>query len=848
MKIKRTIVAAHLLAMYMACTQAAIVNLRCEYLTAPLGIDTTEPRLTWEFDSDVSDKADVSVEIATDPSFKGAKVFPSCDLHSATVEIDTIPGMRYFWKVVTKDEKGKTMRSAPAVFETGKFNSGQWSAKWIGDGYDMHHEAAPLFKKTFNLDNLPQQARVYISAVGYYVMMINGRRVGDHHMDPGFTSYSDRSLYVTHDITGILRKGENTVEVLLGNGFANCQSRDAWGQEKAPWRRRPIFICEIMADDRTLVASDSSWMASAGPVVFNNLYSGEHHDARIKARYWRKAKIQKEPNHHLKSQAMPPVRPVKKFDAVHVRSFGDTVHVYDLGCNIAGVPEITVKGRKGTVIEMAHGELLTPEGRLEQGNLDIYFHPLKDYEAFQTDRYIIGEDNRKASYQPEFTYHGFRYVEVRCSDPIPAKDISLKGKMMRTDLSRNGHFRCSDNLLNKIYDAAMLSYEGNIHSIPTDCPQREKNGWTADAHVAVDLGLLNYDGITLYEKWMDDFIDNQLDNGNISGIIPSAGWGYGDSPGPVWDAALFIIPLAIHDYYGEARTLRRLYPSMLRYMDWLKSLENEDGLLTCGIGDWLPYDTQTPTDFTSSLYAFADYGMMSRICRILGEDPSRWEREAAGMKERINRKWFDAGKCLYANGSQAAQAIALYWNVVDEEYKCRVAENLNEMVVDNDYALDFGLLGSKSVLRMLTRYGYPETAYRMSVRTEAPSWGHWIDKCGYSTLAETWTLSPEFRDASLNHVFFGDIAAWMTNDIAGINHDPGQPGFQNVIIRPVFMQDLQWAEADYHGVRGKISTRWQRKGNGRIELSVVIPHGTTASVYLPDGMRKVGSGRHKFIF
>ncbi len=843
---KHTILMTPLLAMSLLQSEAAIRNLRCEYLTEPLGIDTNHPRLTWEFDEEFANMPEITVELSTNTSFKDAKQFATSALNTTIVDIDTIPGIRYYWKVLATDRQGKSIASKPSSFETGKFSSHQWNAHWIGDGNNAAFEPAPVFKKTFNIDEKPSEARAYISALGYYVLYINGKRVGDQHMDPGFTSYTNRSLYATHDITNYLKKGENVIEVTLGNGFANCQSRDAWGQEKAPWRSRPIFICEIQGDGKVPAAYDASWQTATGPVVYNNLYSGEHRDDNISIKYWRKAKQYDAPNKKLKSQSMPPIRPTATLDGSLLASFGDTIHVFDLGKNIAGVCELTVKGKKGTMIEMAHGELLKPDNRLEQGNLNIYYHPLKADESFQTDRYIIGETDKKATYQPEFTYHGFRYVEVRCSEPIPAADILISGKMVHTDLPRIGHFKCSNPLLNKIYDATMLSYVDNIHSIPTDCPQREKNGWTADAHVAMDLALLNYNGITFYEKWMNDFIDNQLENGNISGIIPSAGWGYGDSPGPVWDAALFIVPLAIYDYYGDSQILQRLYPTMLRYMDWLKSLEKEDGLLNCGIGDWLPYNTQTPTDFTSSLYAFADYKMMSRISKILGEDSSKWNEMGRQMKDRINAKWFDEEKALYANGSQAAQAIALYWDVAPEEYEKAVAKNLNDMVVENDYALDFGLLGSKSVLRMLTKYGYPETAFRMATRTSAPSWGHWIDECGYTTLAETWTLSPEFRDASLNHVFFGDIAAWMTNDIAGLNFDSSKPGFENIIIRPNFMESLDWAEADYQSVKGKITTRWERKKNGKIELSVTVPVGSEATIYLPDRSEQVGSGLHKF--
>lgn len=809
---------------------ANVIDLRCEYLVNPIGIDTDSPRLTWSVAKD-SPKAKYRVELSEDSLFSKVRSFDAKDSWSCVVTTDPVAGKRYYWRVVSSSPGGDETRSEWATFETGKFGASQWNAKWITDSHDINFEQMPIFRHSFDLKKLPKDAKVYVSALGYYEMYINGRRVGDHHMDPGFTGYDKRSLYVVHDVTDLLKRGRNDISVSLGNGFANCQMLDAWGQEKAPWRSRPQFICEVVADGKTVDGSGEKWETALGPVIYNNLYSGDHYDSRVRPSGWRKAVVTKAPNTNLVAQSMPAIRPVKRIEPKHLQSWGDTIHLYDMGENIAGVCHLNIKGERGMKVELAHGELLKSDGRLEQGNLAIYYHPMKSDEAFQTDLYILSGDKNGESFQPQFTYHGFRYVEVRSSKPVSQKDMSVEGVMMHTDLPRVGSFRCSNDLLNRIYDATMLSYVDNLHSIPTDCPQREKNGWTADAHVAIDLGLQNFDGITFYEKWMNDFIDNQKDNGNVAGIVPSAGWGYGDSPGPVWDAALFIVPLAIYDYYGDATVLERMYPTMLKYMEWLRMLEKEDGTLACGIGDWLPYNTQTPTDFTSTLYAFADYKMMARIARILGKDASGWEKHRHEMGRRINSKWFDTERKLYANGSQAAQAIALYWGVVPEKYEREVAKNLNDMVVANDCALDFGLLGSKSVLRMLTRYGYPETAMKMATRTTAPSWGYWLDECGYTTLAETWTLSPEFRDASLNHAFFGDIAAWMVNDIAGLNFDPSNPGFENIIIRPVFFKGIDWAEARYKSVKGDILSRWERK-NGRIELNVEVPGECTATVHL----------------
>lgn len=423
---------------------------------------------------------------------------------------------------------------------------------------------------------------------------------------------------------------------------------------------------------------------------------------------------------------------------------------------------------------------------------------------------------------------------------------NIKGYFMHTDVAPVGSFACSEPLLGKIYDATMLSYLGNLHSIPTDCPQREKNGWTADAHVAIDLALQNYDGITFYEKWMNDFADNQRDNGNIAGIIPSCGWGYGNWPGPVWDAALFIIPRALYDYYGDTRAIERMYPVMEKYFEWAKANEKPDGLFTDGIGDWLSYKAGTPTDYTSSVYYYLDNKHMADFADILGKDPEPYLAKAAALRDTINARWFDSADASYANGTQAALGVALYAGIVPEGREADVAKRLHDTVVANDYYLDFGLLGSKTVPAMLTRYGYVDDAYRMATKTDAPSWGYWIEKCGYTTLPETWTLSPEFRDASINHVFMGDICSWMTRDLAGLNADPSKPGFKNTIVRPHFPEGLTSAEAKYRSVRGNVSSSWTRNGND-IKLTVTVPGASTATVYAPDPV-EVGEGTHTFRF
>ncbi len=449
-------------------------------------------------------------------------------------------------------------------------------------------------------------------------------------------------------------------------------------------------------------------------------------------------------------------------------------------------------------------------------------------------------------FMPSFSYHGFQYVEVESSRPVTLTEENLTGLFMHTDVRPSGSFACSNPLLNKIWEATMQAYRSNLHSIPTDCPQREKNGWTADAHIAIDLGLLGFDGITLYEKWMDDIIDNQREAGEISGIIPSSGWGYGEWPGPVWDAVMFIIPNALYDYYGESRSIERLYPTMLRYLDYLKTKE-KDGYLPFGLGDWVYWKATTNNEYTSTAYYYLDYKLMARFASLLGKDAAPYQEKANTLKSLINRKFFNAETGVYAEGTQTAQALALYLGLVPEGKEQLVADKLREVVAGNNYFLDFGLLGSKTVPAMLTKYGYIEDVMKMITKTEAPSWGYWVETMGYSTLPETWTLSPEFADASLNHVFMGDVSAWMMNQLAGINHDDSAPGFRHIRITPHFVKELDWVKGEYHSVRGRIASEWKREGD-KVMLTVTIPADCSADIVVGDQTETVSAGTHTFTY
>lgn len=844
--------------------------MRCEYLTNPICIDSPSPRFTWNYDGKESFiQGKFQLKIATDRenlnnlSNSNTFVWNSNTIQSdkTQTQYDGIHKLqshtKYYWQLTVWDESGKVKIESPILsFETAKMDQTDWTGQWITDRNDKDCGASPLLKKSFVTTKKIEKARLYISAAAYYRMSINGTKISSTSLNPGYTHYDKRSLYDVYDITNDLKIGKNVLAAALGNGFYNeIAPVGTWDFEKARWRNRARMICELHIQysdgSKMVINSDDTWQTNEGPYIQNNIYAGDTYDTRLESMeksndepsFEEKAIKVSSPSPLLVSETMPLIEVDSIIRPISMKAFGDSVYVVDFGTNMSGYCTLSICGERGTNVSIQHGELLKDNGRLEMRNLDIYYKRQPGLD-FQTDTYLLnGKDN---VLEPNFAYHGFRYVEIKADKPITIEKKDVVAKFIHTAVKSVGKFCCSNDTLNKIWKAVNQSYLSNLMSIPTDCPQREKNGWTADAHIAVDLGLLNYDGITFYEKWINDMIDNQTPEGRISGIIPSSGWGYDDWIGPVWDSAIFIIPMALYHYYGDTKGIEKIIPTCTQYLNYLNAREDSNKTVTYGIGDWVFYKTQTPTDFSTTCYYFLDNLYMSQFMKIVGRDGTSYYKKAQELKDLINTKYFDKSKMVYANGSQASQGIALYLGLVPKEYEQRVADNLSNMISANGNHLDFGVLGSKTVLRMLAKYGYADQAYEMATQQEAPSWSNWIKK-GYTTPVETWILSPSFRDASTNHVFLGDINAWMYNILAGINYDEKAPGFRHTIIKPYFIKKLNWVEAEYNSTAGLISSKWERKGDS-VVLKVRIPVNTTATLDVYGKKIEIGSGSHEFTF
>ncbi len=842
-------------------------DLRCEYLVSPMTVDVQTPRFTWTYDGASGfTQHSFTVSVATSEEKLSAP-----DVWSSGQVISPVPFVKmedtgllksdrtYYWQVKALNADGsETIVSAPERFQTALMDRADWRAVWITDSHDKDFEAAPMFRKEFSAEKGVTSAKIFMSACAYAEIRLNGEPVSDAFLDPGYTHYDKRNLYTVTDVTDLVKAGGNVITAVLGNGFYNeIKPVATWNFENARWRDRARFILEMhltYSDGSTaVVATDKTWKTTSdGPYISNNIYSGDTYDARKEIAGWTSAGFDDstwsaaveapDPSPLLVAQKMPQIRPTEEIKPVGVTSFGDTSYVFDFGKNISGLCRLRVGGDAGTEVSIVHAELVKEDGSLEPGNINIYYKPLPGYE-FQTDKYILKGDVVE-EWTPSFTYHGFRYAEVKTSVPMKLDTDALTALYFYTDQESVGTFECSNKLLDTLWNMTRRTFCNNLMSIPTDCPQREKNGWTADAYLSQEIGLLNYNSVLFYEKWLDDFIDNQLENGRISGIIPTSDWGYDDWIGPVWDAAMFIIPYNLYLYYGDKTVIEKVWPMCQKYLAYLKTREDPDGLVSYGIGDWLTWDAKTPTEYTSALFYYYDYRIMKEFSFILNKESSSLMAEEGRLRDTINRKYYNPETGVYATGTQTGQAAALFVEVVPGPEIPKVVAKLERFVKDNDGHLNFGSMGSKVVLRTLTKYGLADLAYEMASKEDHPSWLAWIHD-GYTSLAETWTMSQRFNDASLDHIFFGDISAWLVNDIVGIRKDDLAPGFGHIIIAPHFVEGLDWAKASYKSVRGLIKAGWEKDGD-KVNLEVTLPENTTATVRIagnPD--RQLRPGTHR---
>ncbi len=837
-------------------------GLQCEHLTNPIGIDSRYPRLSWLLVDERQGAAQTAYQISVGTDsisvingksniWQTTKVVSSTSLVSYQGK-PLQPFTKYYWRVQLWDQAGKKLAlSTIASFETGMMDMHNWQGSWISDNKGIAVNPAPYFRHTFKVAKQIRSARAYIAVAGLYELYINGQKIGNHRLDPMYTRFDRRTLYVTYDVTAQLQNGKNAIGVLLGNGWYNHQSTAVWYFHQAPWRGRPTFCMDlrIIYTDGSVetVSSNTQWKTSLSPVVFNSIYTAEHYDARKEQpgwntpnfidTAWKQVINRSAPSQNIVAQSMQPIRNVEEIAAKSITKIDNNLWVFDIGRNISGVSKITVKGDSGTVIRLKHAERLNKNGHVDQSNIDLHYRPTDDKDPFQTDIFILSGKGEE-TFMPKFNYKGFQYVEVSSSKPVELNKESLKAYFMHSDVTPIGTVTSSNKTINQIWSATNNSYLSNLFGYPTDCPQREKNGWTGDAHIASETGLYNFDAITIYEKWLADHRDEQQPNGVLPSIIPTGGWGYEWGNGPDWTSTIAIIPWNIYLFYGDSKLLADSYTSIEKYVNHIDELY-PTGLTTWGLGDWVPVKSVSPVELTSSVYYYTDVSILAKAAKILGKqaDFVKYSALANKIKNAINTKYLNTETGIYGKGLQTELSVPLYWDVVPQNLKSKVAANLAQRVAADNYHLDVGILGAKAILSALSNDGYPDVAYKIASQETFPSWGWWMVN-GATTLYENWKIDAK-SDISLNHIMFGEIGAWLYKGIAGIHTDPDHPGFKNILLQPHFVAGLNEFTATHDGPYGKIISSWQRTGQG-ITYRVTVPANSTATITLPAGKTYLG--------
>ncbi len=867
------------IALYSA-SPLQVAQLTCEYLENPLGIDVQKPRLAWLFSTTARNQSQSAYEIQVskdpksleqgkDSPWSTGKVNSTQNLHIEYGGVPLQSFTRYYWKVRVYNQNGEASEwSKTAWFETAMLNPADWRGQWINDGSVQPEkdeqfygdDPMPLFRKMFTPTKKVTSARLYLSGLGYSEAYLNGQKISENVLDPGFTTYRKQAFYVVHDLTPHVQKGNNTLGIMLGNGwwnplplrlFSRFNLRDH--QENG----RPCLKAEIhlsYADgSKEVIVSDNSWETAPGPILRNNVYLGEHYDARLEKPFndpkpWKKASQTAGPSGRLSAQLLPPIRVTNVIRPRSIKAIGSDTFLVDLGQNFAGVARIRVQGAAGTKITMRFGEDTLKNGQLNwwssvAGQIKEAWGanggPGAPKTAWQKDEYILKGEGVE-TWVPRFTFHGFRYIEVVGWPGTPTLD-DISGLRMNTDLEHNGHFECSNPMFNQLHEVIQWTFLSNVFSVQSDCPAREKMGYGADMVVSSEAYLYNYNMAQFYEKTVQDFANEQRPEGGITELAPFTGIadrGYGDQSGPLgWQLGFPFLQKKLYEFYGDKRIIEQYYPAFERQMAFLQS-KAVGHLFYWDISDHEALDTK-PEAFSAAAFYYHHAVLMAEFSEILGkkEALAKYQKLAQNIKRAIVDKYHVNGTGRFDNATQSAQLFALWYGFAPDR-KASLQALFQEFKRHNQH-VSTGIFSTKFLFDVLREENLNETAYQLANQKDYPSWGYMLEQ-GATTLWETWAYSPQVY--SLNHPMFGSIDEWFYRSLLGIN--AAAPGFSKVIIKPQPAGDLTWAKGHYDSVSGRIECAW-KVSTYAFSLSVTIPANVKAEVWVRcgEGLPVLESGK-----
>ncbi|WP_310831989.1 family 78 glycoside hydrolase catalytic domain [Paenibacillus pedocola] len=838
-------------------------QLRCEYVITPLGVDTPGPKLSWETESSGEGFIQGAYRIIV------ASLKPNIDNHigdlwdSGKVESNAqnairfngsgmAPKSRYWWKVKVWDDQGnESAWSDETYFETGMFTAGDWNCKWFNCEYPNSPSAVYYERREFAATGKAgiAGARAYIGATGSkanaYELRINGAKAGEDLISPGQTHFR-RGMYRVYDVTDLITPGTNVIGIMH--------------------IRKVIFHLDIRYTDGTseVIVSDPAWkrlkkgpyaaLRYAGGSISEG--KGETYDARLEPDGWDLPGFDDsswerpipDTGPLLLTAQLQPIKAIEEIRPVSISTIEENTIVVDFGQNLFGTVGLTVTGRAGTTVTLRYAECLNPDGTINPGSIEAGW--LAEPQA-QYDEYILKGAGEEI-YQPRFSCHGFRYIEVSGYPGTLSAD-RIYAKIVHNDILNGSGFTCSNELLNRLQHSAVWSLRSNLVSVPMDCPSRERQGWLGDAHCHSEADCFNFDMAAFYAKWFDDISDSQLENGIVPLICPSEGHEYSlDMP---WASAVILIPWDHYLAYGDKPFLLQHYDLMKRCLNTFSSELGSDGLLHNSLifGDWFGSVTDISGLYLATAYYYRCLVLLSAMAEELGNtsDMTLYSGLARKVREGINAAFLKEGR-YYDTNSQTANALALYSGLVPDDFKTAVLDSLAEDIMSRK-TMTVGCLGAEVILAALAENGRNDIAYELAANTNKGCWGYWIKEYDSTTAFESFSDNR----SSNNHAFLiGGLSVWFYKHLAGIT--PVRPGYETMKIKPFVPYDMDHASAQIHTVRGMVKSSWHKTGTGLV-MNIVIPPNATAEVYVPsvdsegrftpDGeftVYSVGSGHHSF--
>lgn len=727
------------------------------------------------------------------------------------------------------------------------------------------HVQAPIFRKSFQLKGDDGKGEIVICGLGFYDLFINGEKITKGHLAPYISNPDHFIYYDQYDISSYLQVGENVIGIMLGDGFQNAKTA-VWDFAENVFNSAPKLAIKVSIEgEQTLTFDARDFLCKKGPIWFNDLRSGVFYDKRLEDVGWMEPGFTEDDTWHApiladkprgkaKLCGAEPIVVTKELAPISVRRGELAAYniredwrvatealgskepaperkqgwLYDFGENNAGIFRLKIKGYKGQRIDIQCGEQLL-DGALDYNN--IHFFP--DGYA-QRDIYIVGSDEEEI-FEPMFTYHGFRYLYVSGIEEHQATPELLTYLVMSSDLKERGSFSCSDETANSIYDMCRRSDISNFYYFPTDCPHREKHGWTGDAQLSAEHMMLTIGAETSYREWLCNIRAAQNEEGKLPGLVPTASWGYGRHNGPAWDKVLFELPYLMYKYRGDRDVILENAHAMLRYLEYVSKRRDHRGIVEYGLGDWLPVDREAadyevPVGFTDSVTLYSicceaeemfdavGLSLHSSLARQLGVE----------IRESVRQEYINFDTMLVEGNCQSAQAMGIYYHIFEGEEEQEAFQRLMEIIDRDKRKATSGLLGFRVLFHVLAEFGEAELAYRMITGTEYPSYGYFVEN-GYTTLPEHFLPDEKRRLMSQNHHSFGDVAHWYMKYPGGIR----VVNSNRVIIKPVFIKDLNYAKASHKLPHGEVKVEWHRMQD-KIVLNVTCPREVSYEIVLPE--------------